>query len=217
MATSNSHSAPPAWLETAARTEPLGSPERIALAPSAVTAVPLNDAPPASSSEESDVGLYGFAMSALAPSTALLFAGSVGLIAVAIRFSLSGAAMQIVLGALVAAWLCQIVRGGYRLMAYRYRLTTERLFRFRGPLYPRDEPLKLAEIGRVEMRQTLLQKMLRVGDIVVVPEESSMRPPLELAGIRGPKQVIATIEKELMAAREAAVTQGMLRQRPPRS
>jgi hypothetical protein len=217
MATSNTPSAPPAWLETAARSEPLGSPDRIALAPSAATAVPLKDAPPASKSDETDVGLYGFAISALAPSTALLFAGSLGLIALAVRLDWTGTTLQFVLATLLAAWLCQIVRGGYRLIAYRYRLTTDRLFRFRGPLYPRDEPIELATIGRVELRQTLLQKMLSVGDVVVVPEESSQRPQLDLAGIRGPKRVTALIEQQMAAAREAAVTQGTLRHRTPRS
>ena len=107
---------------------------------------------------------------------------------------------------LAALWTGQFVRAGYRLLAYRCRLTSTQFARFRGPLYPRDEPLELSQIGRVEVRRTILQIVLGVGDVIVTPEESSGRSPLGVSGVRGPKKFAALIESTVAAAREGKVS-----------
>ena len=109
---------------------------------------------------------------------------------------------------LLALWAGQVVRGGYRLWAFRYRLTSRKLYRERGRLYPTDEPLDLATISKVEVERTRIQFFMGVGDVVVHSEESSKRPPMDLSGVRWPKKFAALIESTAATARESTVTAG---------
>jgi hypothetical protein len=63
----------------------------------------------------------------------------------------------------------------------------------------------LATVARVEVRQPLPARLLGVGTVRVVPEESSGRPAVELAGVSRPRAVAAAIEQAAQAARAGAV------------
>ena len=107
---------------------------------------------------------------------------------------------------LAAIWLLQAIRAGYRLFGYNYRLTTRRLFHDRGRLYPPDAPLDLATVVRVEVKQSLLGRLIGVGTVRVIPEDAAAT--VELTGVYRPKVLTAKIEAAATAAREANVTVG---------
>src|SRR5207248_2905924 len=114
--------------------------------------------------------------------------------------------VEAVYAPLAALWAGQIIRAGYRLLAYRYRLTSRRLFRERGRLYPPEEPLDLAIVARVEVSQPLFARLLGVGTVNVMPEEASGRPAVGLPGVRRPRALAAAIEQAAQAAREGNMT-----------
>lgn len=119
-----------------------------------------------------------------------------------------GLRVEIVYAPLAALWAGQFVRAAYRLLAYQYRLTTRRLFRQRGSLYPPEEPLDLATVARVEVQQSFAGRLARVGAVCVVPEEASGRLAVELAGVRRPRELAAKIEAAAQAARAGNVMIG---------
>jgi hypothetical protein len=217
MATTNNPTATPDWLAKAAQGETPGALDRVALTPPSKTTTPSIDVRPISrlgagalpsptpASDENDVHRRGYDPAALMPSTIVLGLFTVGVVTILRPFVPGRWSVELVTMPLLALWAGQIFRVGYRLFAYRYRLTSRRLYRERGRLYPREEPLELANVGRVEVRQTRWQLKSGVGDVVVVPEESSGRPVLDLAGVRGPKEFAALIESTTAAAREDAV------------
>jgi hypothetical protein len=202
MATANNPAATPEWLEEAARIEAPAATDRIALTPSSAKKIDLK---PATLNGETDVHRRGYDAAALLPSTVVLGLITAGVVTFIRPFVPARWATEFVTMPLMALWAGQIIRGGYRLWAYRYELTSRRLMRRRGRLYPADEPLDLANLGRVEIRRTRTQMMLGVGDVVVVPEESSGRSPLDLPGIRWPKKFAALMESTAATARELAV------------
>jgi hypothetical protein len=224
---------PPAWLEAAARLDALID-ERVPLAPPPDPPPPVDDAPdeedllpaepepqprlsaapvvvpempadPADAREETDLGWYGYAAVALLPSTAAL-----GLLTAGALWKLRpllppGLVAEAVYAPLAALWAGQAFRLAYRLLAYSYRLTTRRLFRDRGRLYGPEEPLDLATVAQVELNQTVADRLVGVGTVIVVPEEAVGRPPVELIGVYRPRLLAARIEEAALAARAGNV------------
>jgi hypothetical protein len=217
MATTNNPTATPDWLEQAARTEAPGTHDRVALTTPISSKTPQIDLKPtsrlgasspaesSSSNEETDVHRRGYDAAALLPSTVMLGLATAGVVTFIRPFVPARFVTECVTLPLIALWAGQVIRCGYRLWAYRYVLTSRRLLCDRGRLYPKDEALELANVGRVEIRRTRTQLLLGVGDVVVMAEESLGRPPLELPGIRSPKKFTALIESTAAAAREEAV------------
>jgi hypothetical protein len=225
--------APPDWLEAAARLdaiiadrvplpparpEPDADDEDEAPAPPAVpapevkprlsaTPIAVPD-PPTATGEEVALGWHGYDAAALLPSTAALGLLTAGVLLGLRRLVPPAVVVEAVYAPLAALWAGQAVRAAYRLLAYSYRLTTRRLFRERGPLYPREAPLDLATVARAEVRQTPLDRVLGVGAVRVVPEESSGRPAVELTGVRRPRALAAAVEAAARAARDGAVAEG---------
>jgi hypothetical protein len=154
---------------------------------------------------ETDVHRRSFDGAALLPSTVALGLLTVGVVTLAKPFVPARFVTELISLPILALWTGLIIFGGYRMWAYRYRMTSHRLFRDRGRLYPADEPLELSRISKVEVRQSRLQDWLDVGDVIVTPEESSGRQPFELTGVRWPEKLAALIETTAAAGRDRSV------------
>jgi hypothetical protein len=169
-----------------------------------ITAPPVA-IPDAAPAEEVELAWHGYSAAALLPGTLILAALTAGAV-FGLRSRLPATVLRDAVDApLAALWLVQAVRVAYRLLAYQYRLTTRRLFRSRGPLYPPDEPLDLATVARVEVAASPAGALVGVGTVRVVPEEGSGHPPLDLPAVRRPKALAAAIEQAAAAAREGTV------------
>lgn len=226
MAANENPIATPEWLERAAKTELPAAFDRIALSPTArpvaeilqsvaapkaapaATPKPARQEtrpPSAKAFDETDVHRRSFDAAALVPSTVILGLFTLAAVTLAKPFVPARFVTELVSLPLLALWTGQIIFGGYRMFAYRYRMTSRRLFCERGRLYPADEPLELSTISKVEVRQTRLQDWLDVGDVIVTPEESSGRPAIELTGVRWPEKLAALIETTAAAGRDRSV------------
>jgi len=108
----------------------------------------------------------------------------------------------ILLGILLGlAWLqllYRIVRARY---GHFYRLTNRRLFVTTGLLRRRCDQMELLHVKDVFLRETLLERWLSLGTVVVVSKESEL-PTFYLAGVDDPKRVMdlvwhcARVERE---------------------
>ena len=101
---------------------------------------------------------------------------------------------------MTALWLVQLVRWGYRVAFQGYRLTTRRLFREQGGLYPREEALDLAAVARAQVVQDPAERLLGVGRVRVVPRREGA-PEVVLTGVWRPRRLAAQIELLAQAAR----------------
>ena len=220
MATMNNAIATPEWLEKAARTEAPASTDRVPLTQPTRTPTPPIDLKPASRlpaevsvetkkpTDETDVHRRGYDAAALLPSTVVLGLITVSVVMFIRPFVPERYIAEFTTLPLLGLWAGQIVRGGYRLFKFRYRLTSQNLYRERGRLYSSDEPLNLATISKVEVQRTRVQFLMGVGDVIVHSEESSNRPPFDMSGVRWPKTFAALIESTASTARERTVLGG---------
>jgi hypothetical protein len=106
-----------------------------------------------------------------------------------------------------AAWLLQLVRWGYRVGCYSYRLTNRRLFVSQGFLYPRRDGLDLADIARTRSSKTLMGWLLNVGRVHVELADPQSEPVI-LEGVSGPRRVANQLLQRAQEAREASVVSG---------
>jgi hypothetical protein len=170
-------------------------------------AAPAVVVPKPAPTEEVELAWRGYSPLDLLPSTAVFALVTCGTI-LALRPLLPAWVMREAIDApLAAVWLLQAVRAMYRLLAYDYRLTSRRLFRSRGPLYPRETPLDLATVVRAEVRQTRIGRLIGVGTVRLIPEDATpTRPAVELDGIRRPQALAGRIQEAATTARGANVT-----------
>jgi hypothetical protein len=90
-------------------------------------------------------------------------------------------------------WLFQLLRWLYRVTCLNYRLTSRRMFRTRGFLYPPDEAVQLVDVNRVTVEQTPWERKLKIGSIRLMRDRKGV-PPMELKGVRHPEWVAAEIQ-----------------------
>ena len=93
-----------------------------------------------------------------------------------------------VLGLAAAVWLVQGVRWAQRVFGYNYRLTTRRVYADRGFVYKGYAAIDLAKVARVLEKRTWTERLLGVGQVWVIPDDTT-KPPLVLEGVRRPKAV----------------------------
>jgi hypothetical protein len=163
---------------------------------------------PAATGEEVELAWHGYSAAALIPSTIALAAFTASALVLLRPLVPTWVVHEAADAPLAALWMLQAVRAGYRLVAYSYRLTTKRLLRSRGRLYPADEPLELATVGRAVVSQTLLGKLFEFGTVRVFREDGTAAA--EFPGVRRPKVLASQIEEAVTAARQANVTAGRL-------
>jgi len=105
-----------------------------------------------------------------------------------------------ILGLAGAVWLVQGVRWAYRVFGYNYRLTTRRIYADRGFLYGGFAALDLASVERVLVQRSWSNRLLRVGQVWIVPEDKT-KPTLVLEGVRRPMIVADHMRKLIQAGR----------------
>jgi hypothetical protein len=170
-----------------------------------VAAEPVTVSDPEPPAADADLDRFGYDYRTLLPSTLVLAALTAGVLVAALPRLPRSLWLETVGTPLTAVWLVQLIRGGYRLLAYRYRLTMTVIERRLGPLYRRDEPLQLAVVARTEVRRRLAERLTGVGTVVVVPDDSAGKPPLALAGVRSPRLIAQMIDDAAQSAREGNV------------
>jgi hypothetical protein len=112
------------------------------------------------------------------------------------------AVLTTLLGAVLALlWL--IV--GYRILLARcghyYRLTTRRLFVSTGLLRRRRDQLELLRVKDVFTRQTLFERWLSLGTVVVVADDKEL-PTFYLTGVNDPRRVMDLVWHYARAERD---------------
>jgi hypothetical protein len=165
-------------------------------------------APAAATAEEVDLAWHGYSAAALVPSTIALAAATVSAFVILRPLVPAIVVHEAADAPLAALWILQAIRAGYRLVAYSYRLTTRRLLRSRGRLYPMEEPLELVTLGTAMANQSLLGKLFDIGMVRVFREDGSAAA--ELPGVRRPKVLAARIEEAATAARGANISMARL-------
>jgi hypothetical protein len=139
--------------------------------------------------------LGGYAGRTMMPST--IFSGGLsGLLGWAsLRFLPDHMKWETMLAGLGAIWVLQLVRWGYRVWLYRYRLTSEHLFLHRGLLYGRPVQIPRCQILKVSISANLLEKILGVGKVVIESQEpkDGKSTRHELEGVRSPNEFIQKI------------------------
>jgi len=98
-------------------------------------------------------------------------------------------------------WLTLIVRILQARYAHYYRLTTRRLFVSTGLMRRRRDQMELLRIDDVFTRQTLLERWLSIGTVVVVSKESEL-PTFYITGVSDPKRVMDLVWHYARAERD---------------
>jgi len=115
--------------------------------------------------------------------------------------------LTIVLGiALGIAWislLYRIIRARY---GHHYRLTNRRLFVSTGLMRRRCDQMELLHVKDVFTRQTLVERWLSLGTVVVVSKEAEL-PTFYLAGVNDPDKVMDLVWHCARAEREGTAVQ----------
>lgn len=136
--------------------------------------------------------LFGFAGLILA---VWLFFASFGLL------SLVGLLVSCIGGGLVSwAWI--------KVMSTDYRVDTLRVEVERGILRKRIDNLELWRVKDIQFRQSLTQRMLGVGDVVLVTSDST-NPTIALRGIPAPRSLYDSLRDAVDAAKRSRGVMGM--------
>lgn len=112
-------------------------------------------------------------------------------------------------GLIGAAWLFQLVRWLFRLIALNSRLTTRRLFYHRGFLYPDWDVVSLSRVTRAEARANVLERLLGVGCVILLGDlhrDANAKPLAVLEGIVKPASIAELIQQHAAKATEAMPT-----------
>lgn len=94
------------------------------------------------------------------------------------------AVLLLVLGAAVA----MLVRQALLLFSLRYRLTTQRLFLYRGIISRTTDQMELMRVDDVRLRQTLTDRIVNTGDVEILGADAT-DPKLVLEAINEPGRV----------------------------
>jgi len=92
-----------------------------------------------------------------------------------------------------------------RIVSTSYRITSQRLFKRTGLIAKHEEEVELYRVQDVKMNQSILQRLLGIGDVSVYSSDRTS-PHLLIRGIRAPEQVKETLRT---AYREARKTEGV--------
>ena len=209
--------APPAWLEAAATAEAPPA-DRVPLAkPAPILKVSLTTPPEAEEPEadgiETDAGRGGYAARTMLPSFAACVLVTAGWGLIDRAWLPRWLPLWAAFAPVAALWLLQAVRWGYRTAFLSFRLTTRRLFRDQGGLYPREDALDLAAVARAEVLQDPVERLLGVGRVRVVPQPEGV-PDVVLTGIWRPRRLAAQIELLAQAARARSEFRDASQKRP---
>jgi hypothetical protein len=111
--------------------------------------------------------------------------------------------LGVVLGALWIGLLYRIARARY---GHKYRLTNRRLFVSTGLFRRRRDQMELLHVKDVFLRQSLVQRWLALGTVVVISREAEL-PEFYLAGVAEPSRVMDMVWHYARAERENKAVQ----------
>jgi len=111
--------------------------------------------------------------------------------------------LGVVLGLVWLAFLYRIIKAYY---GHSYQLTNRRLFVATGLMRRRRDQMELLRIKDVFTRQTLIDRWLGLGTVVVVSTESAL-PTFYLAGVNDPERVMDLVWHCARAEREGKTVQ----------
>lgn len=118
---------------------------------------------------------------------------TLGAILVAILTQASGGVWLWGLVAIGLMWLVMAATYGYRRLSVHYTLTTQRLLHEAGILWRTVDRVELIDIDDVTFIQGPVERILRVGTVVVSSSDVT-NPELRLAGIESVRKVADTID-----------------------
>jgi membrane protein YdbS with pleckstrin-like domain len=101
----------------------------------------------------------------------------------------------------VAAWLTLLYRILQARYGHHYRLTTRRLFVSTGLFRRRRDMMELLRVKDVFTQQTLVQRWLSLGTVVVVSSDHEL-PTFYLPGLDDPKRAMDLIWHHARAERD---------------
>lgn len=135
----------------------------------------------------------------------VLLAGWIVLAIYATRTDMGGTPLEVLavllgLGVLLF-WLSLIVRMVMARFGHRYRLTTRRLIVSTGLFRRRRDMMELLRVEDIFTRQTMFERWLSVGSVVVEAPESTL-PRLYLTGVSDPKGVLDLVWHYARAERD---------------
>jgi len=105
-------------------------------------------------------------------------------------------------GAIVAyLWLALITRMIHAYFGHYYRLTNRRLFVSTGLMRRRRDMMELLSVKDVYTRQTLIERWLSLGTVVIVSSEAAL-PIFYLTGVQDPKDVMDLVWHHARAERD---------------
>jgi membrane protein YdbS with pleckstrin-like domain len=96
-------------------------------------------------------------------------------------------------------WSLQLVRWGYRVAMFNYRLTTRRLFQDCGPLSPVGA-VELSRVAGVRVERGPLDRLLGVGRLRIVTENGTPSA-VTLEGVRHPEHAARQMQRAVQRAR----------------
>jgi len=111
--------------------------------------------------------------------------------------------LGVILGFVWVALLYRILKAYY---GHSYQLTNRRLFVATGLMRRRRDQMELLRVKDVYTRQTLLDRWLGLGTVVVVSDESLL-PTFYLAGVNDPARVMDLVWHCARAEREGKTVQ----------
>ena len=95
-----------------------------------------------------------------------------------------------------------------RIASVSYRVDTLRVEVERGILQKRIDNLELWRVKDIQFRQTLVQRMLSVGDVVLVTSDAS-NPQIELRGIPKPRDLYDSLRDAVDTVRRGRGVMGV--------
>ncbi|MDA7950620.1 MAG: PH domain-containing protein [Pirellulaceae bacterium] len=109
-------------------------------------------------------------------------------------FSWSGWPAIIGLSLLGISWIYLLVLLAYRVLAFEYELTSQRLIHRRGIVFRKTERIEIIDMRDLSVSQNLLERMVNVGNIKLESSDSS-DPELLVFGIHDCEEVADIFDK----------------------
>ncbi len=111
-------------------------------------------------------------------------------------------AKWVALGLVALAIVVLLAKVAYCILAYRYRVTTQRLFVEEGILLRTVNQTDLVRVNDVSVTQTLLGRLFNVGSVTVDCPTDVSHPKILIFGVEGPHEVAEHIHREMRSIRD---------------
>jgi membrane protein YdbS with pleckstrin-like domain len=201
---------------TPASTDPLyprGGPDPAGTKPGETNAMQhANDSPASGSGTEGEDIIWEarYSMWNFLGRITILVLLTIGLIALAILTWGPGkgnyAPITIILGIVLGVfWLMLLYRMAQARYGHYYRLTNRRLFVSTGLMRRRRDQMELLRVKDVYTRQTLVERWMSLGTVVVVSNEKEL-PIFYISGVANPKQVMDLVWSAARTERDTRST-----------